>query len=227
MLLVAACPIGGISNTYSYLARASTALSVTLTALSCLCASVTIPIISKGLEMVVGSQFDFSVPLPLLFAQLTLMLALPVGVGMWIRHRWPDFAMRHRPALQRVAFIGLFVLLAGIILDNPGAFVDGIGTTASLAAVFVILSFGVGWVTATLLTADDRDRFTVAAEFGTRNLGVALAVAVMLLGRVEFGRFVTAYALVEIPILLCAVAAFRKYVAQRAPAPTHREALQE
>ena len=36
LLLVVACPIGGISNTYSYLAGASTALSVTLTACSSL-----------------------------------------------------------------------------------------------------------------------------------------------------------------------------------------------
>ena len=34
LLLVAVCPIGGISNTYSYLARAATALSVSLTGLS-------------------------------------------------------------------------------------------------------------------------------------------------------------------------------------------------
>ena len=50
LLLVAACPIGGISNTYSYLARASTALSVTLTGLSCLFAGVTLPAVGKGLE---------------------------------------------------------------------------------------------------------------------------------------------------------------------------------
>ena len=43
LLLVAMCPIGGVSNTYSYLARASTALSVTLTGLSCLLGVVTIP----------------------------------------------------------------------------------------------------------------------------------------------------------------------------------------
>ena len=54
LLLVAACPIGGISNTYSYLARASTALSITLTALSCLFAGLTIPVAGVGLEWVMG-----------------------------------------------------------------------------------------------------------------------------------------------------------------------------
>ena len=40
VLLIASCPIGGMSNTWSYLARASTALSVTLTGLSCLFAGL-------------------------------------------------------------------------------------------------------------------------------------------------------------------------------------------
>lgn len=226
VLLIAACPIGGISNAYSYLARASTALSVTLTALSCLFASVTIPLISRGLELVVGRPLDFTAPFPLLFAQLTLMLGLPVALGMWIRNRWPDFATRHRRELQRLAFIGLGVLLVGIILDNPAAFVGGLGTAVPLAAVFIVLSFGAGWLTAALLTHDDRDRFTVAAEFGSRNLGVALAVAVILLGRVEFGRFATIYALVEIPIMLAAVIAFRKYIAGRETTRSGRKALQ-
>src|SRR5215831_4971973 len=52
VLLLAICPIGSISNLYSYLARASTALAVTLTGLSCLLASVTIPLAGKGVELV-------------------------------------------------------------------------------------------------------------------------------------------------------------------------------
>ena len=43
LLLIAACPIGGISTTYSYLAGASTALSISLTAISSLLAVATIP----------------------------------------------------------------------------------------------------------------------------------------------------------------------------------------
>ena len=39
LLLIAACPIGGISNTYSYLAGASLALSIALTACSSVLAS--------------------------------------------------------------------------------------------------------------------------------------------------------------------------------------------
>ena len=59
LLLVAACPIGGISNTYSYLAQASTALSVALTTLSSALAALTIPAISRGFELALGSPMGF------------------------------------------------------------------------------------------------------------------------------------------------------------------------
>ena len=47
VLLIAACPIGGIANTFTYLARASGALSITLTGLSCLLAAVTMPVLGR------------------------------------------------------------------------------------------------------------------------------------------------------------------------------------
>jgi BASS family bile acid:Na+ symporter len=210
LLLVSACPIGGISNTYSYLARASTALSVTLTGLSCLLASVTIPLVGRGLEIALGRELDLAPPIPVLLAQLIPMLALPIAIGMWVRRRWPDVARRYRPTCERLAFIGVGIVLGLIILDDPRTFVSDLPGTVPLAAVFVVCSTAVGWMTAAAVTEDPRDRFTLAAEFGTRNLGVAMAVAVTVLGRVEFARFAYTYFLIEMPILLAAVALFRR-----------------
>ncbi len=68
---------------------------------------------------------------------------------------------------------------------------------------------GAGWITAAAVNADRGDRFTIAAEFGTRNVAVATAIAVTMLGRVEFARFATAYFLTELPLMLVAIAAFR------------------
>jgi ACR3 family arsenite efflux pump ArsB len=60
-----------------------------------------------------------------------------------------------------------------------------------------------------MVTADRRDRFVLASEFGARNVGVATAIAVTILGRVEFARFAAAYAFVELPLMLGAVVLFR------------------
>jgi BASS family bile acid:Na+ symporter len=70
LLLVASCPIGGISNTYSYLAGASTALSVTLTACSSLLAVVTIPALALTFGAALGHPMGVAAPVPLMLAQL-------------------------------------------------------------------------------------------------------------------------------------------------------------
>lgn len=214
ILLIAACPIGGISNAYSFLARASTALSVTLTSLSCLCASGTIPLVSRMFELALGRSLDFVAPIPLLVTQLTLMLGLPIAIGMVLRRRSPQLPQRYGRALQLTAVVGISTVLLLIIVHDVKAFVGGLATTIPVAAAFVLLSLAAGWLTGASVTSDPKDRFTLAAEFGTRNITVALAIAVTLLGRVEFARFATTYALTEVPILLAAVALFRWYAAR-------------
>ena len=218
MLLIAACPIGGVSNTYSYLARAAPALSVTLTGLSCLGASVTIPLISKGLEFALDRPFGYSVPFTALLGQLLLALALPLAIGMMVRQRAPKFAERHAALFQRIAFFGIGLTLLLVGAENPRALAQGVSATVPLAAVFVIGSIGAGWIVGMLVTDDRRDRFTLAAEFGARNISIAIIIAVTILGRVEFARFALIYALVEVPLMLVAIVLFRRWQATT-PAP--------
>jgi BASS family bile acid:Na+ symporter len=208
LLLVAACPIGGISNTYSYLAQASTALSVTLTTLSSALAALTIPAVSLGFEFALGNALGFSAP-AVLPAQLFLMIVLPVMIGMAVRHHWPGFASRHRLGVQRTAFAAVGLLLAMIIGSNWTAFVDGLSSTVPLAFTFVLLSLTSGWTVAAGLGASPSDRFTLAAEFATRNVGIATAIAVTLLGKPEFAIFGATYFLTEQPVLLTATLIYR------------------
>jgi len=209
LLLVAACPIGGISNTYSYLARASPALSVTLTGLSCLLAGVTIPFLGR-MFAAMSPDLSLSLPIPALLVQLLLLLTLPIALGMWVRQRRTDLAVAYQPLLQRLSFVGVALVLLLIVLDDPRAFFGGLSTIVPLVAAFVVCSTAAGWATAAVITADPRDRFTLAVEFGTRNLGVAMAIAVTLLGRVEFARVAYTYFLTEMPLMLIAVALFRR-----------------
>ena len=210
LLLVAACPIGGISNAYSVLAGASTALSVTLTALSCLLASVTIPLISAGLEAAFDRPTGFAAPLPQLIVQLTLMLMIPIAVGMCVRRWAPAVAAASRGGLQRFAVVTIAVVLALVVARDLSDFAASLRVMIPLAGLFVAASFAAGWLTAVPLSADPGDRFTLAAEFGTRNIAVAITIAVTLLGRTEFAQFAAAYALVEVPMLLVAATLFRR-----------------
>jgi BASS family bile acid:Na+ symporter len=219
LLLVAACPIGGISNAYSYMARASTALSVTLTGLSGLLAVATLPAIGKALEIALQHPQEFAVPLSGLIVPLVLMFALPMALGMWIRRRFPDWARTYRLVAERLVFAGVGLMFVLIVLDDPRAFAGDLSTTVPLAAAFIVCSAAAGWVAAVMVTDDPRDRFTVAAEFGTRNLGVAMAIAITMLGRIDFARFAYTYFLTELPMMAAAAVLFRQRYRQVVTAP--------
>ena len=121
-----------------------------------------------------------SLPIPTLLVQLLLLLTLPIALGMWMRQRRTDLAVAYQPLLQRLSFVGVALVLLLIVLDDPRAFFGGLSTIVPLVAAFVVCSTAAGWATAAVITADPRDRFTLAVEFGTRNLGVAMAIAVTL-----------------------------------------------
>ena len=211
LLLIAACPIGGISNTYSYLAGASVALSVTLTACSSLVAVLSIPLADRIFALMLGPTLRFAAPVPLLLGQLLVMLALPVTTGMWIRRRWPDLATRWHPTLRTGAFVAMGALIILVVSEHAATFVSDLRHTVPLALVFVIVSFAVGWLVGSVSRGSAADRFTIATEFATRNIAVATAIAVTLLGRVDFALFATAYFLTEVPLMLGAVAVFRAW----------------
>ena len=210
LLLVAMCPIGGISNTYSYLAGASTELSVTLTGLSCLLGAVTIPAARMLFRSVLADTGDFEPPVMRATMQAILILVIPVGAGMWARDRWPAWAASRRPLLQRVSMAGVAVLLGAVVAQDARGFMNQFAATAVLAATFILGSMLLGWVVATLVGASSPDRFTLTVEFATRNLAVATAVAIGTLGRVEFASFAAIYFLTEVPLMLAAVALFRR-----------------
>jgi len=77
------------SNLYTYLARASTALSVTLTACSSVLAVLTIPLLDVIFGAASGHRMGLTAPLPPIVGQLLLMLALPVALAMCVRFSQP------------------------------------------------------------------------------------------------------------------------------------------
>ena len=217
LLLIAMCPVGGISNTFTFLARASTALSVALTTLSCLMAPLTVPAIGAGLALLSQQRLVTRVPVGGLLKQLLATVALPVSLGMIARARWPDLTDQYRPTLQRLGFALLALLLVLIVLADVRGFLRALPFAVPLAAAFVASSFVVGGGIAHALGGDARDRATLAIEFATRNVAVATMIAVTILGRVDFATFASAYFLTELPLMTAAVVALRPALARAHP----------
>jgi len=201
LLLIAACPVGGISNTFTYLAGATTTLSVLLTALSCLTAVVTMPAVGAVLGGARHETLVTGVPAPTLFAHLLAAVAVPTTLGLFARARFPAAVDRFRHWLRRVAFALLALLILLIVLSDIRAFVRALPEAVPLAVSFIAASFLVGAGVGVALGAERPDLIALAIEFATRNVAVATMAAVTVMGRVDFAIFGTAYFLTEVPLV--------------------------
>ena len=215
LLIIACAPAGGISNVYTYLAKANIELSVTLTAVSCIAAAITTPLMLKICESN-GSLpgLGFRIPLGVLLIHLILLLMVPVTLGLFIRHRSPSFVERYKEALKACSFIGLFLLIAFVISQAPQTFVQNVQDVAVAAISFIVLSMLFALLLGMALRLPNKDRFTLISELGVRNVAISTTLAVSVLSRTEFAVFGTAYFLIEMPLLLFAVFAFRKMTSE-------------
>jgi BASS family bile acid:Na+ symporter len=204
LLLISVTPIGSVANTYVMLARSSSALAVTLTAVSCVSAFVIIPLDALLLEQAVGRTVGYAVPVGALAAQLLVVLLPPIVTGMVVRARWPALADRHGGRVQACAFAVLGVLLIAIFAGTHG--LERVGWASALGAlvVFVIGSFVLGAAVAWSIGCARRDGFALAVAFSTRNVSVGLAVAVALGSGPEFIVVGALYLLVAIPLNVAA-----------------------
>jgi BASS family bile acid:Na+ symporter len=115
ILLIAACPGGGISSLYVLFARANTSLSVFMTLTSIALASLTLPgalwaIQWLGLETVAADVSPATLALKLIG-----VIVVPVGVGMGIRAYAPSFASRWEERLRAASALMILAILAAIL----------------------------------------------------------------------------------------------------------------
>lgn len=208
VLLVTACPSGAMANVYTLLGRGNVALSVTLTAVSCLAAVLTTPLTLAVFAAQANELAGFSVPLGLLMGQLVILLVLPVLGGMAVRRRWPGVTRWHGRKLLGLGVGCLIILLLLVIVNEAEQFAQAFADLATAAGV-TAAGFGAAWATGVIAGAALPDCLSVGMVFVVRNVGIATAIAVTSLGRVEFAVFATAYFLAQVPLLLATVGVIR------------------
>jgi BASS family bile acid:Na+ symporter len=220
ILLLAVCPVGDIANFYTLLARANVALSVTLNTLSCLLSVVTMAAIFPVYDYLLGGRFAFAVPTPALILRLTLIVVLPVLAGMAARRFIPAFVTRHASTVRNVSLVGIALLLGFVMIAERDRLAADWQLTALASAVFMAAAMAIGLMFSRVLRLDVNDSMTAGVIFAVRNVGLASAIAITLLNRVEYAVFAVVYFLTEVPILLATVAAYRRWWAT-APQAAH------
>ena len=178
MMLVAACPGGNISNFLAHYARGNTALSITMTAISTAVAIVMTPLnlsLWGGLNPETAKILRIVAldPLDMLLA-VFLLLGLPMAVGMWVGHSFPNFVDKaHKPVkIFSLVVFGLFVI--GALAANWRYFLDFVGFVVFAVFLHNGLALLTGYFAARFAGLPERDRRAVSIEVGIQNSALGL-----------------------------------------------------
>jgi bile acid:Na+ symporter, BASS family len=180
MMLVAACPGGALSNVITHLGRGNTALSVSISAVASLLALLLTPLNFTWMVMhnpaTAGWLRTLAIDASDIGFSLLVLLALPMGLGLAVRHTRPALAARLRKPLGRFAVIalGAFVV-AGLWRERA---LLGAQIAPQLAVVIAHNALGLllGWLCATAFRVAERDRRAITIEGGMQNAGLALGI---------------------------------------------------
>jgi BASS family bile acid:Na+ symporter len=211
ILLLAACPVGDIANFYTLLARGNLALSVSVNTLSCLLSVGTMAVAFELYRRLLGQRFEFALPPLALVLRLTLLVVIPVLVGMVVRSWKTTWAAAQRDLLRNLCLIGTAFRLVFVLVNRWTQVLADWRQTAQAAVVFMVAALAAGLTVARVLRLSATDSVTVGILFTVRNVALAVAIAVTILNRIEFVEIAVVYFLAEVPLLLGLVATYRRW----------------
>jgi BASS family bile acid:Na+ symporter len=171
LILVACCPAGAISNTYCYLMKCNTSLSVSLTTLSNLAAMVATPVtLSMAREMMRAQNSGLPlIPVMPILRELGVMMVVPLVIGAIIRTKVPARVLAHRRLLRRMALALVIALLVLIIGTGPKEVVRHLREIASVTVLFTAVLLALGWWMSLVFRLSANDRLGILFEFPCRN----------------------------------------------------------
>jgi BASS family bile acid:Na+ symporter len=177
VVLLGASPGGAMANMLTHLARGDVALSISMTAISSVCAVITVPLfLSLAVERF-GSGFDTEIEMLPIVGRVFALTLVPLSIGMWLRARRAGWTARNYEGFRRAA-LGFFVVAVIVavvsehdrVLDN---FADVAGATIALNVIAMTLSFTI----AKAARLSDPQATAIAMELGIHNATLAIAVA--------------------------------------------------
>lgn len=172
VILVGCAPGGTSSNVISYLSRADTALSVTMTSISTLLA----PLLTPLLTLLLAGQY-MAVSASDMALTIVKIVLLPVLGGLVVRLLLSRLVDRVLPVLPWVSVLAISMVVAAVVANSAEQILSA-GLLVLLAVVVhnglgYLLGYGAGRV----LRQRARSSRTISIEVGMQNSGLAAGLA--------------------------------------------------
>ncbi len=197
IMILSLCPGGPTSNLISQVSRGNIGLSVTLTALASLITVFTIPIILSEAISYFSGETDVIIELPIVqtMIQILVITVIPVSIGMVIRKKNEDFALRmERP--MRIASTVLFIIIFLLVMiANKDLIVQAMKEVGLATLLLNLSTMALGYMTAKLSGVKGKSQISITIESGIQNGTLAFVIATTILNNVEMGLPTGAYSI--------------------------------
>lgn len=178
MMMVAACPGGNISNFMTQMAKGNAALSVSLTAFATLVSLVMTPfnlhfwgnLYAPTAEILQRIELD---PLELV-KLVSLILGIPLIIGMWVRRKKPSLADKLSKVLKPVSLFIFMLFIVIAFYENFDIFINYVHYVLLLVIAHNILALATGFYFAKAMRLSFKNQKTLSIETGIQNSGLGL-----------------------------------------------------
>lgn len=196
LMLLAAAPGGPSANLYSHMAGGDVALNVSLTALNSILSIFSIAWI-VNFSLAYFMKAEAYVPMQFQkVLEVCAMIITPICIGMWVRHRFPDFALRMDRPVKLVSglFLALLIILAG--LKEIDHLMEDIQTVGAAALSFNLACLLVGYFLPRLFQLPPKQAVAISMEVGIHNGSLAIYIALSILNQGEMTIPAVVYSLI-------------------------------
>ncbi|MEJ6792398.1 MAG: bile acid:sodium symporter family protein [Lacinutrix sp.] len=178
MFMVAACPGGNISNFMTHLAKGNTALSISLTAFATILAVFLTPINFELYGNLYTPTAILLEEVHLSFLQLlklvTLILGIPLILGMLVRHKYETLVIRLSKLLKPLSIIVFIAIVCIAFYNNLDVFVGYVKNVIGIGIFHNALALLLGFLVAKLFKLSFKNQKTIMIETGIQNSGLGL-----------------------------------------------------
>lgn len=194
IILLSVCPGGAVSNMVAYLARANTALSVSLTTATSFTSFLLIPVMMNwGLALFGGEETELRLPVLETINHVFLYTVVPVVTGMIVRQLLPLTVKALEAVIKHLSLILLLIILLVVFVTNWDTLIENFWRLAPTAVLLTTLAGIAGYCVASIAGLDDKDKFTISIEVGFQNIALAQLIAATILQRPELGLLAAVY----------------------------------
>jgi BASS family bile acid:Na+ symporter len=178
LVLLGASPGGTTANLLTHLAKGDTALSVTMTAVSSICALITVPLyLGLAIDHFGATELsdDFSM-LPVV-AKVFAITVVPLAIGMFIRAKRTEWAIEFEPRAKKIALILFIIVVAGAVIAESESVRENLSEVLGAAIALNLAAMAIGFGSARAARLNDRQATAISMELGVHNSTIAIAVA--------------------------------------------------